>query len=174
MKKAVSPLISYIMLIGMVVAMSAIVANYLINQARDINFDSQENAVYCTDVAMDAIIEKCDIPELKVLYLNITNRGYYSISNLAIIRKGTNTKNLIAGEEYNYTLYVNDIEDEFQSLVPIPPGRKALLKLVLKENVVLESIIKNITITPTININNKNSICNEKLFKLTIDTNICP
>lgn len=168
MKKAVSPLIAYIMLIGMVVAMSAIVGNYLINQARNINFESKENEIYCADVAIDAIVQKC-VLQTRILSLNITNRGSYSISSLSIIRKDSATTNLVIGEEFNYNLYNNlQVEDTTKPLFPILPGKKALLKLIINP-----SSETKITITPSIRINDKSTICNEKLFKLEFDTSEC-
>ncbi|MBU0930193.1 MAG: hypothetical protein KJ623_03930 [Nanoarchaeota archaeon] len=165
MKKAVSPLISYIMLIGMVVAMSAIVANYLINQARDINFESQENAVYCAEVAIDAI-PACKTPfpgsTQVVLGLNLTNRGYYSISNLSVVKKENNNVRTLDSEEFDIFPYLTDGSIN-PNEAPIEPSKKGLLKLIVNS-----SETNEITVTPKININDKTTICNEKLFKLTV------
>jgi len=151
------------MLIGMVVAMSAIVANYLINQAKDINFDSQENAVYCADVAIDAIPVCSDSIDTThfVLGLNLTNRGYYSVSNLSIVQKEDNVVRTLDSEGFDIFPYLQDGTLNAVE-APVEPSKKGMLKVLIDT-----SKITNITITPKININNKITICNEKVFKLT-------
>lgn len=168
-KKGISPLIAYILLIGMTVAMSVTVSIYLKNQAQGINFNSKEVEVYCADVAMDAELV-CANPiegsaNMYILGLNINNRGYYSISNLIVSKKEIITKTLNP-DEFSFFVYKSDgfLESTIQ---PIKPSGKALLKIVVDK-----SIIQEITIAPSIIIDNKGAICNEKVFKLSIDTSI--
>lgn len=178
--KAISPLISYILLIGMVVATSVIVSTYLIKQSESVNFQSKEIEIYCSDVAVDAVVQ-CKreiIPNSNnyALKLNLTNRGYYNVSDFSIVRKqATNLKNLIPGSEFNYILYKPDnTPDPSTSLNPIPPSKRGLMEIGIDQSKNLE-----ITLTPSINIDNKLALCNEKVFKLEmsqsdiITLNIC-
>lgn len=173
--KAISPLISYILLIGMVIATSVMVSTYLIKQSKSINFESKEIEIYCSDVAADAVIERCIIDttrnSIMVLFLNITNRGYYNISNLGVARKDTNLKNLIPKDEFNYQLYNKDGSYDSAS-PPIPsigPGRKVKFQLVVNQN----PTTTKITITPSMSVEDKQAVCNEKAFIVEFDTRLC-
>ena len=172
MKKGVSPLVAYILLIGMVVTSGVMVGNYLIKQAKTISFESKEIEVYCSEVAIDAIpICKIDIAgSYANLKLNLTNRGYYNVSNLTIIRRDPNAKTL-KSEEFAYYPY-NDlggffIEGSNRLQIPIRPGKKALLEVVINKTARTE-----ITITPSIGFGDKIASCNEKVFKVELTPSI--
>ncbi|MBS3163406.1 hypothetical protein J4427_01835 [Candidatus Woesearchaeota archaeon] len=159
MKKAVSPLVAYILLIGMVVTSGVMVGNYLIKQAKTISFESKEIEVYCSEVAIDAIpICKIDIAgSYANLKLNLTNRGYYNVSNLTII---------IAYYPYN-DLGGFFMEGSNRLQIPIRPGKKALLEVVINKTARTE-----ITITPSIGFGDKIASCNEKVFKVELTPSI--
>ncbi|MBS3155545.1 hypothetical protein J4404_03555 [Candidatus Woesearchaeota archaeon] len=170
MKKGISPLIAYILLIGMTVAMSVTVSIYLKNQAQSINFNSKEIEVYCADVAMDAELV-CKNSE-NVLGFNLTNRGYYSISNLTISSKisgVTTTLDLNSGA-YQWNIYTdNSLGDSDNEA--ISPKEKALLLIALDLTDLTPANPIEITITPSITIDDKGAVCNEKVFKLSISNN---
>jgi hypothetical protein len=165
-KKAVSPLIAYILLIGMVVAMSAIVGNFLIKQSRSINFESKEIEIYCSDVAIDGY-PVC-LAGTSGIGINITNRGYYNVSDFSIVKRENNVVT---------TLTLKDNSYSFSTYLPIPnngqlnpitqaqlsPESKGLLKVVINQKNLIDT---EILITPILKINDKIASCNEKVFKL--------
>lgn len=172
-KKAISPLIAYILLIGMVVAMSAMVSTYLINQANKINYNSKEIEIYCNDVAFDAVpLCKANIPgrsdTRKILELNLTNRGSFNISNLTVIREetyqGKKNIDILDSGEFGYYPYDNNGNYKTNGnpiQAQIRPNKKAMLHIVIdtaKSN--------NITITPWIDFNGNIAGCDEKAFKV--------
>jgi len=183
MKKAVSQLISYIMLIGMVVAMSVVVATYLINQAKtSANFDAKEIEAQCTDVSIDALplCEKSfptdPTGNIKILELNMTNRpgSYYNITNLTVVRKYPSEVKTLSSEEFGYFLYKDNGEFYLDTnnppkplQIPIRPGKKAQLQVVFDTTKTTE-----LTITPWVGFNENNVPCNEKIFKLTVPSGI--
>ncbi|MDD5650994.1 MAG: hypothetical protein PHF86_11350 [Candidatus Nanoarchaeia archaeon] len=162
-KKAVSPLIAYILLIGMVIAISAIVGNFLIKQARDINFESKEIEIYCADVAIDAypVCSQTLSETNKIIGINITNRGYYSVGNLSIVkREGTSVKTLVP-EEFSFFTYTDGTINTIQT--PLDPENKGMLKVVVDTSKLPST---EFLITPILKINDKIASCNEKVFKL--------
>lgn len=159
-KKAVSPLIAYILLIGMVVAMSVIVGNFLIKQARDVNFDSKEIEIYCADAAIDAysVCSELQGTEVYIIGFNMTNRGYFNISDVTIVRKtGSDVKTLTSDEFTFFTYNGGSLNTQKMNLAP---GNRALLKIA---GITTST---EIFITPKINVNEKTASCNEKVFKL--------
>ncbi len=182
MKKAVSQLISYIMLIGMVVAMGLIVGTYLINQAKtSANFDAQEIEVQCIDVAIDALplCEKSfptdPTGNIKILELNLTNRpgSYYNVTNLTVVRTYPNEVKTLSSEEFGYYLYRDTgafyLDASNKPLqIPIRPSKKAQLQVVFDTT----KTSTELTITPWVGFDGNNVPCNEKIFKLTVPSGI--
>ncbi|MBS3163067.1 hypothetical protein J4427_00035 [Candidatus Woesearchaeota archaeon] len=182
MKKAVSPLIAYILLIGMVVATSAIVANYLIKQANTISYESKEIEIYCNDVAVDAVpLCKRNIPSnpdssFKILELTLTNRGYFNVSSLTVIREettivsGQKKIDMLASEEFGYYPYKEDgtyTDPQGNPIqAPIRPNKKAMLQIVIDTDKSNE-----MTITPWISFDEKIAACDEKAFKVESNPN---
>ncbi len=181
MKKAISPLISWILIVGMVITVGSMVSVYLINQAREQagTFESsQYQNLYCPEVALDAqqlcyeTLTEISGDNYAKIKLKLKNRGAYSLHDIKLIVKSDTLKTLT---EEEYGLF--DINDDSESF-PISPGSLAYLKFNVKVDKDEEQYvngnyylpsghgIKEISITPTINIEDNNIICNQKVFIL--------
>ena len=90
MKRGVSPLLSYIFLVALAVAIGMIVASTLINRVEDV--DISPNIEYCKDISI-ALEGVCKDPINRFLTINITNNGAFSI------------KQITFGRETNVSLY---------------------------------------------------------------------
>ncbi len=81
--KGVSPLISWILLVGMTISIGSMVYFWATNFARNINIDNTDNSIYCDNVALKLISSCRDGSRLN---LNITNSGSYNITTMTFTR----------------------------------------------------------------------------------------
>lgn len=149
MKKAVSPLISWVLLIGLSVAIGALVTNWALDQAKNVNVEEMaEGGLYCVDVFLSVdgacIVSSSD--GKNTIRLTLNNRGVYSITKLAVDLKSS-----------------SDLKSEILTLSsPI-----SLNSVRYDQTLVYQGDIKSIKITPIVNIEGKDLSCSEKKVLLT-------
>jgi len=170
MKKAISPLISFILLVGMMVTIGSMVGLYLINQAKDTSNNlgrNQNENLYCPDVAISVdklCYDNTFTPQISQngglvykLRLKLKNRGTFTIYNISFNTDPLTSLNVYAIE------------------LPIEPGDiKDLdfttnLGTINQDSITLEITehdLNSISIIPKIRIEGEDIICNQKIFKL--------
>jgi len=157
MKKAVSPLISWILVIAFAIALGSFITSWAIKHVKELPIESSQDIdVYCsnTNIQIQSVCrEKND-------YVNITlkNKGLYSIKRLTISRETDEDRlasclvlnqNIKPGEEINYTLNIGGkIYSDTTLCNTLPPG--------------LTGNVKQISIIPWIKIEDKNIPCSNK------------
>lgn len=105
MKRGISPLLSYVFLIALVVSIAMIVTSTLIERAQ--NIDIEERIDYCEDVSisLDFVCR-----ENGVLKMNITNNGAFSVYKVTL------------GKETNISSYQWCVYPEPYSFFPLNNG----------------------------------------------------
>jgi len=117
MKRGISPLISWVLIISFAIAIGLVIIPALINQIKDWNPDPDID--YCNDVTL-SFSNACRDAD-GVLHLNVTNNGDFSIKKITLGR----TTNVTAKQWCVYS--------EISSYMPLVPGNKIELKLSLDE-----------------------------------------
>lgn len=84
-KKAISPLIAWILIIGFSITLAAFVITWAVNQAQKIELDDQTIREYCQDVNL-RINEVCITGDYEIS-ANITNTGYFNIVSATFGRR---------------------------------------------------------------------------------------
>lgn len=82
-KRGVSPLISWILLVGMTVSIGSMVYFWATNFARNVNIDNTDNSIYCDNVALKLVSSCRDGSRLNI---NVTNSGSYNITTMTFTR----------------------------------------------------------------------------------------
>ncbi len=109
MKKAISPLIGWVLLVGFAVVMGAIVTNWTINHVRDLPVgETQQKEIYCDNVRLG--VNTCRYHDDTLLNLDIENKGKYTVKSLVIHRR---TGDSPTG--YCYALNLNIAPQDFGS-----------------------------------------------------------
>ena len=131
-KRGISPLISWVLLIGFVVGLSLMVGNWVRTQAQTTTENvvtNVESDIRCGDVAFNAAL---DCTGLK---LNITNTGKFSIVGIRVRQTG-NT------EPYQLVIPVNELKTQDLSNFNITKDSDIIPIISLKNNDVVCSARK--------------------------------
>ena len=167
MKKAISPLISWILLIGLIIAMGALVSQYLVKQAKQVKYEQYGSEFYCEGAAI-SIEDFSTFPhapygvsEIEVFNFTILNRGRYTIKELLVsvnYLEGSTKKEktLKLMDEYGW----GEFPPGEGCCPPIQPGSKTQLYVANLSGGILE-----VSIVPQIEIENTVYTCNQKVFK---------
>tara|TARA_B100000315_G_C14183266_1_gene409906 strand:- start:19 stop:450 length:432 start_codon:yes stop_codon:yes gene_type:complete len=86
-RRGISPLVSWVLLIGFVVGLSLMVGNWVRTQAQTTTDDVVKNVesdIRCSDVSFNAKIDDC----LGAPRLNLTNTGKFTISEVRVRQPG--------------------------------------------------------------------------------------
>jgi len=86
MKKGISPLISWVLLIGFGVAMALFISNWIIDQVSNTDIN-EDTSIYCDQV--DLRIDSVCLPSNTEVRLDLSNDGVYSIRRLTFERTTT-------------------------------------------------------------------------------------
>ncbi len=108
MKRGISPLLSWVLIIAFAIAMAMLVIPFIIDQVKNINFDNCDSDYYCDDVSIS--LKSVCRDNSGVLKLSVTNKGDFSIRQISFGR-ATNTSSLQS------CVYTED-----SSYLPIKPG----------------------------------------------------
>ncbi|MFA5175741.1 MAG: hypothetical protein WC413_00565 [Candidatus Nanoarchaeia archaeon] len=173
MKKSISPLIAYVMLVGFTVVIGVFVSNYIINQTREqVSNIEKGSDLYCPDTSINAQLDCYKIlNDAKILNFTLKNTGSFNIVNITLyLKQGTDLDELEKDEQFSIT----SNSEGTTKLNVINPGVNAFLSLSAGLNDEdatdddLDLTLKplEIIITPIIHVEDKNIICNEKVFKL--------
>ncbi len=83
MKKGISPLISWVIIIGAVVAMAAFMSTYLINMSESYSEKqlSQAEQVYCEDTLLSAKF-------INTTHIELANKGLFTIREIRVLSEG--------------------------------------------------------------------------------------
>jgi len=84
MKRGISPLISYVFLVALAVAIGMIVATTLIDRVDDVEIE--HNIDYCKEVSI-ALEDVCKDSSAGIFKLNLTNNGAFSIRKITFGRE---------------------------------------------------------------------------------------
>ena len=89
MRKAVSPLIAWVLIIGFSIAAGLFVTRWAINEFKDLNF-GEDKEIYCEDVSFD-LNEVCILPSPNndEIRLDLSNKGLFAINRLYVGRTTT-------------------------------------------------------------------------------------
>ncbi|MDD5133603.1 MAG: hypothetical protein PHD81_00420 [Candidatus Nanoarchaeia archaeon] len=183
MKKSISPLIAYVMLVGFTVIIGVFVSNYIINQTREqVSNIEKGSDLYCPDTSINVQLDcyktfgnENNNEATRKLNFTFKNTGSFNIINITLYLKyGTELIELKKTEHFSIT---SDSEGNI-NLASVEPGINAHLLLStnkpLKDedldasdnDLDLTSKPLEVIITPIIHVEDKNIICNEKVFKL--------
>lgn len=159
MKKGISPLIAWILLVGFVVVMGAFITNWSIQYIRNLPMgEAQEREVYCSNVQLDIPVF-CKYNNNQTLRLDIENKGNYNITRLVVHRETTNqslnycfilNRNIAPTSILNYTL----------NLGAIPSNQNCDSSEIESSNIIEVSIV------PAISIQGTEYTCSEKKVSL--------
>ena len=83
MKRGISPLISWVIIIGSVVAMAAFMSTYLINISQSYSEKqlSQAEQVYCEDISLS-------VRFINITHVELANNGLFTIRELRVLSEG--------------------------------------------------------------------------------------
>ena len=87
MKKAISPLISWVLLVAMSIAIGSIVYFWAINMGHNLNFDQPQD-IYCDNTHIK-VLSACRDGSL--LVMNLSNTGSYNISSITFYKDTEST-----------------------------------------------------------------------------------
>ncbi len=167
-KKAVSPLVAWVLLIGFTIGVGVLVSNFIIKQTEK-TFRPEELAIgslYCGEVAFTVDSYCRDIlpnnPEgWGLLKLSLKNRGAFTITKIGINLKDDRGT-------------VSDIVDLSPNV--LKPGDEADFPIAVKDKANIDSnkkligtAVEKITLTPIILEEGRNVSCGEKRFIITND-----
>ena len=118
MKRGISPLISWVLIVAMVVALGAVVVPTMIEWAKEWKFDPPLE--HCEDVAISlkGVCKDSD----GVLYVNLSNNGDFSIQKITVGR----VTNLTSEQWCAYS--------ELDSYLPLSPGLVIEIPFSLNKN----------------------------------------
>ena len=86
MKRAVSPLVAWVLIIGFSIAAGMFITRWVINEFSDLNF-GQEKDVYCEDVSMDVdSVCICPSPDNNKIRVHLSNNGPFKLNRLYVGR----------------------------------------------------------------------------------------
>ncbi len=160
MKKGISPLIAWILLVGFVVMMGAFITNWSIQYIRNLPIgEAQEKEIYCSNVQLDIPVF-CKYNNNSTLRLDIKNKGNYNITRLVIHRETTN-QSLDYCFILNQDISPTSISDYHLNLGAITSGQGC--NLIGEES----SDIIEVSIVPAISIKGVEYTCSEKKISLT-------
>ena len=161
MKKGISPLIAWVLLVGFVVMMGAFITNWSIQYIRNLPIgEAQEKEIYCSNVQLDIPVF-CKYNNNQTLRLDIENKGNYNITRLVIHRETTNqslnycfilNQDITPTSILNYTLNLGAITNS---------GQECGLISLESSNIIEVSIV------PAISIQGTEYTCSEKKISLT-------
>ena len=177
-KKAISQLISFVLLIGFAVAMAAIITTWSIEQVKKVEFDKENIKELCKDVRLD-ISGACRTLDGQKVTLRLENPGYFDISFATVGRETANipeawcldlnfnlTTNL-SNRLINYTIngiFLNaNFDEDFNQFTEC----KNLGGGVISEP------IDSFTIVPWIRINDQSIPCTDKKAIISEQNMIC-
>ncbi|MEW6063097.1 MAG: hypothetical protein AB1571_01870 [Nanoarchaeota archaeon] len=162
MKKAVSPLIAWVLLIGFTVGVGILVSNFVIKQTERFKpGELVEGSLFCDSVAF-SVDSYCrgELPNNPSgwgkLTLSLKNRGSFTINKIV----------------YNLNDARGVISDSIQ--LTLQPGGSEEISLAVKDNNIVNGItnnmeIKKLILTPVITEEEKEVSCSEKKFIMTED-----
>ena len=141
MKRGISELISYVLLLGLAIALGILVINWFKDQATTTITEIEattETEMLCADVSLNgAINTDCSTGDL-----NISNRGYHKIDSIKVRSRINTNSNLIST---NYNVNLNPGESQSLNINPS---------------------VEQIDILPLIKLNDKLVVCTDR--KVTI------
>jgi len=160
-KKAVSPLIAWVLLIGFTITMAAFITTFTINRIKSLDIEgSAEVELYCGDVQL-RLAELCRTSNTS-LKVDLINSGLFNIHKLSI-----------------------QLDSSFQPLktdsiyfiTPIPPQEKILHTIELKEVDGRGDHIRSLTIVPWVVVQDEDDkineiACSDKKISFDDDTNV--
>lgn len=167
MKKGIAPLISWILIVAMVIAMGAFVFYWTTNYIKKINLQEGLNEdLYCNSVNLK-ILNSCRKDDHNNLSINIFNKGSYNIEKLTIYR---DTQNKIKGSCIQFL-------PSF-----LEPGKNIELGFNVNDTIITDSLqecpvtnsnvnqeipyVEEVAITPWINVEGKSIACNDRKVKI--------
>lgn len=173
MKKSISPLISWILIVAFVIAIGAFVTTWMIDYVKSINLDKGvQNDLYC-DVQL-SVIDACRSYDNRTFIANLTNNGKFSVIALTFNRETSESPissclilntNMAPGSQFDYQLalannFTDSISECPQSSFLNFPANESVLEV----SVIPWVKIKDNTISCpqkkiTINENNLNTYC---------------
>lgn len=177
-KKAISPLISWILLIGFAVAMGTIITNWSIEQVQKVKFEKETVREYCNDVDIE-ISAACRNPAGDQIRVKVKNEGYFDLPYATIGRSTPNipeswcldldfnslsgTNNiLIKGYKINGTFLNSSFDSDFNQVVQCEQ---------LTGGVVNETLY-SLTIVPWIDLQGQSIPCTNKKIVIS-EENLC-
>ncbi|MEK6974068.1 MAG: hypothetical protein AABW41_02425 [Nanoarchaeota archaeon] len=167
MKKGIAPLISWILIVAMVIATGAFVFYWTTNYIKKINPQEGINEdLYCNSVNLK-ILSSCRRDDHNMLYLNIFNKGSYSLEKLTFFRD--TEKNPAAsciqflpaflepGKNFELEFNINDTinTDSLQECPTVNLNKNPEIPYA-----------EEVAITPWINIEGKSIACNDRKVKV--------
>lgn len=184
MRKGISPLISWILLVGMAVSIGSLVSIYLINlskaQGESIGGAQLEN-LYCPDVAIEGT-GLCYIltqgSNGVILRLDLKNKGFFSITNISLVikleKKDGGGERTIEKGKFEYYIPDNSfpLGPDPNIIVPLSFSliNDPLTQVGVPNNgedfTPVNNPLNEIAITPMIKKEDKLIVCNGKVFKL--------
>ena len=117
-KKAISPLISWVLIVSFAIAMALLVIPFIIDQIGNWDFDPEIE--YCKDVSL--LAEDVCKDDDGVVHLDLVNTGDFAIKKITLGR----TTNLTAEQWCSYP--------ELHSIFPFNPGDSESLGISLEKN----------------------------------------
>lgn len=136
MKKGISPIVSWVLIISFSVAIAMVVVPTLIDRAKEFKLDP--NIDYCDDVSI-SIKDICKLSD-GVLRITVNNNGGFSIQEVTIGR----TTNSSSEQWCSYS----SISDYF----PLIPGDTSLIELSLGEQFVFDITQESFTVCSNVDL----------------------
>lgn len=168
MKKAISVLLSWVLIIGFAVAMSAIIFGWAIpfvNKISDKLDKSQNVDIYCDNTRIKIVdICRMDNTTYNNQSINITlqNTGSYNIKRLSITRETTHSPIQSCFMYLTPNIIETGATTSFQLAMLASftdPSGNSLDCIILDQNPINENFVKQIEITPFVNIDDQEIPC---------------
>src|SRR3990170_4922719 len=82
-KKGLTPLLSWVLVIGFAVALGAFVSGWAIDLIKDLNF-RDDPGLYCDNAQLSLTV--CKNPDMKTMNVTVYNKGLYNVTRLTLNR----------------------------------------------------------------------------------------
>jgi len=112
-KQGVSPLLSWVLLIGFVITMAAVIAGWAIKQVEDIPV-VEGPETYCNDVGLELHLDEVDTGNPGFLKVQVTNKGKFTIKRVTMQREIGGT----GGSAFGSCSYLNFNDGGDGGLIP--------------------------------------------------------
>jgi hypothetical protein len=165
-KRGISPLISWILLIGFAVAMAGFVGTWIINQAKEVEFPGEGPEIYCDSIKL-SYTSICRSTDNKTININLKNTGDFKITKFLAGREtneseeqwclkqniGDNNKGLMPDEEMLFNLSIGE------SMIPNNQMYKNCNEVIIG---ISNAIVEKITFVPWIEIEGEIMYCSKQ------------